>query len=389
MSEMERRALPEGWRWVRLGEVAQTPQYGYTASATYEDTGVKLLRITDIQNSRVNWDTVPYCDISTDERDKYQLREGDILFARTGATTGKSFLIQETPPAVFASYLIRIRPHVDLLLPDYLYTFLQSAEYWDQVDAGKRGGAQPNMNATLLAGIFVPLPPLPEQQRIATILTRQMAAVDKARAAIEEQLALTADLITSYLRQSLAAPSISRVKLGEALVEVTSGVGSGWNEYPVYGATRSGLALAKEKVGKRPERYKLVDPCTVFYNPMRILLGSIALVDEGQKPGITSPDYVVFKGREGVLHSRWFYYWFRSQYGVNFIKTLSRGAVRERLLFKRLAAAEIDLPEWQAQLEIVDKLKAIARLKRHLSDQLDPLEKLPAALLRRAFNGEL
>src|SRR5207237_197336 len=102
---------------------------------------------------------------------------------------------------------------------------------------------------------------------------------------------------------------------------------------PVLGATRSGLAPAKEGVGKQPQRYKPVRSGTIFYNPMRILLGSIALVDDRDTPGITSPDYVVMRGHEGVLHPVWFYHWFRSRAGAEFIKSLTRGAVRERLLF--------------------------------------------------------
>lgn len=137
---------------------------------------------------------------------------------------------------------------------------------------------------------------------------------------------------------------LQRIRLSDALIEVTQGVGPAWHKYRVLGATRDGLAPAKEKVGKNPERYKLVEPGTIFYNPMRILIGSIAMVDEGEEPGITSPDYVVFRTRDGILHSRWFYHWLRSPYGERFIRSLARGAVRERLLFRRLALAELELP---------------------------------------------
>src|SRR5438034_308012 len=99
-----------------------------------------------------------------------------------------------------------------------------------------------------------------------------------------------------------------------------------------------------------PVRYKLVDPGTIFYNPMRILLGSIAMVDEGDDAGITSPDYVVFKPKRGALHSRWFYHWLRGYEGAAFIRTLARGAVRERMLFRRLAEAEVEVPGWRSQV---------------------------------------
>ena len=108
---------------------------------------------------------------------------------------------------------------------------------------------------------------------------------------------------------------VRRVRLGDTLQEVSKSVGSEWSRYRLLGATRGGLALAKEGVGRNPERYKLVEPGTIFYNPMRILLGSIADLNDGQEPGITSPDYVVFKTRPGVLHPCWFYYWLRSDDG--------------------------------------------------------------------------
>jgi len=117
----------------------------------------------------------------------------------------------------------------------------------------------------------------------------------------------------------------------------------------MVGATRGGLAPAKEGIGKNPERYKLVEPGTIFYNPMRILLGSIALLDEGHPPGITSPDYVAFRTRSGMVHPRWFYYWLRSEDGEAFIRTLARGAVRERMLFRRLAEAEIEMPAYDSR----------------------------------------
>jgi len=77
-----------------------------------------------------------------------------------------------------------------------------------------------------------------------------------------------------------------------------------------------GVGAGQKGVGKTPERYKLVEPGTIFYNPMRILLGSIALLDQGQEPGITSPDYVVFKTQPGLIHPRWLYYWLRSEEGA-------------------------------------------------------------------------
>ena len=116
-----------GWKVKKIKYICEKPQYGFTESATLDPVGPKFLRITDIQNGKVDWQTVPYC--RCDDVDKYRLRPGDIVFARTGATTGKSFLTTETPePAVFASYLIRLQPKEEVL-PEFLYWYFQSSKY--------------------------------------------------------------------------------------------------------------------------------------------------------------------------------------------------------------------------------------------------------------------
>jgi type I restriction enzyme S subunit len=382
-----RKNLPEGWRWVRLGGIADRIDYGFTASADFSVSEPRFLRITDIARSGVDWDTVPGCKINPAEEASNGLMDGDIVVARSGATTGKSFLVRCPPRAVFASYLIRVRLGDDAMA-SYVYFFFNSDAYWQQMRTTRRGGAQPNVNATLLGQIEMPLPPLPEQKRISAMLTEQLAAVEGARAAAEAQLQAAKALPAAYVRQSLAG-SRNLMALSDCLIEVSRGIGSTWSQYRVLGATRAGLALAKERVGKHPERYKLVDAGTIFYNPMRILLGSIAMVDEGDETGITSPDYVVLKTKQGVLHPRWFYYWLRSPEGDCFIKTLTRGAVRERMLFRRLAEASIELPPWSAQTEAAAKLTPVRTAAETMAQQLAAINALPAALLRPAFSGEL
>jgi type I restriction enzyme S subunit len=201
-----------------------------------------------------------------------------------------------------------------------------------------------------------------------------------------DQRAALQNLIGALMRHSLVIGGTKLMSLSDCLVEINKGVGESWKSYPVLGATRAGLAPAKEAVGKQPQRYKLVDEGTIFYNPMRILLGSIAVIDSGDFPGITSPDYVVFKCEPDVLHHRWFYHWLRSHFGEVFIKGLTRGAVRERLLFKRLAVASIEVPSIEAQRNFAERVPSIQEAIKRTDEQIDLAEKLPAAYLRRAFS---
>ena len=146
-----------------------TTKYGYTESANFQEIGPKYLRITDIKNGKVDWNMVPYCDISEENYRKYKLEKFDIVVARTGATTGKSYLILEGVKAVYASYLIKIEiDKVELLTPQFLYLFLQTQSYWNQIIDLSSGIAQPGVNK--LKTINITVPPLEEQKEIVRIL---------------------------------------------------------------------------------------------------------------------------------------------------------------------------------------------------------------------------
>lgn len=167
--------LPEGWAWARLGCLTNAIQYGLSNSA--EITGnYRLLRITDIQDGCVNWDSVPFT--STEEPEKYLLNRGDIVFARTGATVGKSFLISDLPyDSVYASYLIRIRL-ISGISANYIYQFFNSYCYWEQVTGKTVGVGQPNCNGTSLKELFIPLPPQNGQNRIVPVADNLLKIAD-------------------------------------------------------------------------------------------------------------------------------------------------------------------------------------------------------------------
>ena len=108
--------LPKGWVETNIDSIAKIIHYGYTASiSTKKDTGTKYLRITDIQNDHVDWNDVPFCKIPKEKKPNFLLNEDDIVFARTGGTVGKSYLIKnDVPSAVFASYLISVINRVNI-----------------------------------------------------------------------------------------------------------------------------------------------------------------------------------------------------------------------------------------------------------------------------------
>lgn len=175
------------WFTSTLGQYTNS-QYGYTESATQEPIGPKFLRITDIQDGTVDWDKVPYCNISEDDLEKYLIRSGDIMIARTGATTGKSYLIADDIKAVFASYLIRLTMKQTGLIATYLYYFMQSPSYWHQITEFSAGIAQPGVNAKKLKRVELPIPPVEEQREIVFILDKLFRKEQQAQSAAKAVL---------------------------------------------------------------------------------------------------------------------------------------------------------------------------------------------------------
>ena len=172
------------WPIVKLVQICSRIDYGLTASAIDTNDGPRFLRITDIQDNNVDWSTVPSCQCSLKELEDNRLENGDIVFARTGATTGKSFLIKELNiDSVFASYLIRIRPNYKVN-PLYLSYYFKSSKYWHQITRMANGVAQPGINSTKLKELEIPLPPLKEQHRIASILDRADKICQKRKQSI-------------------------------------------------------------------------------------------------------------------------------------------------------------------------------------------------------------
>ena len=165
------------WKRVRLGDICET-QYGYTASAESNDTGTRFLRITDIVPDTIDWNSVPFCKISSEEREKYLLHKGDIVVARTGATVGYAKYINKEVPSVFASYLVRFKVIDKEADKEYVGRCVTSKVFKDYIFSIANGSAQPNANSQMMSSFELDFPPLSIQHRIASILSRYDSLIE-------------------------------------------------------------------------------------------------------------------------------------------------------------------------------------------------------------------
>ncbi len=185
--------VPGNWCWVKVADISSVIVYGVSESAKSEGK-FKLLRITDIQDNAVNWNTVPYTDYPESKSENYILQAGDILFARTGATVGKSYLVDDAVPenAIYASYLIKVRVS-NMIIPQYVKYFFESGFYWEQIANNSVGVGQPNVNGSSLRNLWVPIPPIQEQRRIVDKLVSWCLMIDK--------ISVNQELITQQIEE--------------------------------------------------------------------------------------------------------------------------------------------------------------------------------------------
>ena len=138
---------------VSLSDYIEGTQYGFNASAKESGTN-RFVRISDITNGGIEWDNVPFCEC--DDPAGYLLYDHDLLVARTGGTTGKSYMVVAPPKdSIFAGYLIRIRANEDTN-PEFLSVFLNSYFYWGQITSLNRDEFRPSVNAKKLAALKLP-----------------------------------------------------------------------------------------------------------------------------------------------------------------------------------------------------------------------------------------
>lgn len=362
---------------VRLHDICEIQNgFAFDSARFSEKEGMPLVRIRDLRRSVCSY------RFNGDFDQAYVVRSGDILVGMDG-----EFNVFEWKGdnALLNQRVCRLIPRPGQLHPTYLLHRIKSD--LQHIEDKTASTTVKHLSSKLLGELEWNIPEFEEQRRIAAHLKSQLAAVEEARNAAQAQSSELTNLANAIVRESLDHPDVETHTLGDVLDEVKRGIGSSWADYPVLGATRAGLAPAKEPVGKNPARYKPVLAGTVFYNPMRILIGSIAMVDDDDTPGITSPDYVALRGREGVVDSRWFYYWLRSPTGEHCIVSLARGAVRERMLFNRLAEGAIELPPYSVQQAASRALAEIRPMKNKIETQFNEIELLPARLLAKAFEG--
>lgn len=391
------------WPMVALGEVAKGKgQYGVgLSSRRWVPEDPRYIRITDIDESgRLNSEKVAP-DGTESGWDRARLRPGDLLFARSGATVGKTYVHSAAhDPAVYAGYLIRFELDPERALPEYVFRYTQSAEYWSWIASSQRAVAQPNINAKQYGELLIPLPPLPEQLRIAAILDHADALRAKRREALTRLDELTKSIFIDVFGDiRVNAKFYPSSKIGNVALQVTDGehqtpkrTASGWRLLSARNVHNGRLDLGDvdyvgseeyERISRRcaPSEGDLLISCSGSIGRVAIvpkmdpfcLVRSVALVRFSSEQLL--PEFAMHYLQTPAMQAL-----MRQRANASSQANLFQGPIRE---------LPILLPPIATQLNFAAKTELIDALKSHHRSALTELDALFASLQSRAFAGVL
>lgn len=407
--QKKQRELPPGWRWVRLGKSGRFDSGGTPSKSDPAFWGGNIPFVTgaDITDLYISA-----------QHARAFLTEKGLLSGRTAiCQPGTVLLVTRTRVGRVGIASKVMGASQDLspyicgpdLYPEFVARYIQSIS--DYLIENCRGATIQGLTRDFVNKLQIPLPPLPEQRRIAAILNEQIAAVDQARAAVEAQLAAAQALPAAYLRQVFDGPEASdwpRKKLGEIVLSgPQNGVFKRRSEFgqgvPIVNVSdlyrslavdlsqaervsvtddeldRYGIAvgdlffcrssLKREGIGWCCYARDLPEPAVFECHVMRV----------GVKPSAALPEYIAYYWQHPAVRS--------------FVIGNSRTATMTTMNQKDLVEVPLLLPPLSEQRRIAVTLReqaaAVEDLRVGLETQLAEINALPSALLRRAFNGEL
>ncbi len=411
--------VPDNWCWTRLGNLCTDIQYGYTAKAILDNNCPKMLRITDIQEGGVDWNNVPNCNIGETDFEKYELLSNDIVFARTGATTGKSYLVFEPPKAVYASYLIRIRLN-SFLDKKYVFYMLQSDVYWKQITELSSGIAQPGVNAAKLQSLMFPLPPVIEQHRIVSriesLFSKLDEATEKAQAVVDGfelrksailHKAFTGELTARWRKEhGVGLESWKDKTVGKVCEDVKVGIVIKPSQY--YTNKEDGTPAFRSANVR--ELY-IEDSDWVYLNSVGmeqnrrsiVHVGDVLVVRSGNPgtscvvtkefDGYNAIDILIAVPNRSQITPHFLCAYTNSPFGKSLVAENKRGMALMHFNVKGYSNLPIKVPSLPEQEVCIQALTNLLNREQQAKDAaeavLDQIDTMKKAILARAFRGEL
>lgn len=309
--------IPKEWKVKRLEFLCSNKgDYGINAPAvTYSKDLPTYLRITDIDDDG-RFITVNKTSVNSSNSENFHLQEGDIVFARTGATVGKTYLYNPNDgDLVFAGFLIRFSPDIQKIIPSFLRAYTNTSIYWNWVKIISQRSGQPGINAAEYCSLQIPVPPLKEQQKIVKILSVWDKAIEKQTQLIEKlelrKKGLIQQLLTGKKRLPGGSGEWKKIAIKDFAIDIS--LKNTHNEnWEVLSCTKyDGLVPSLQYFGRQVfskdiTQYKIVPQYCFAYATNHIEEGSIGY-QSTYRNALISPMYTVFKTDSNVIDDIFLY----------------------------------------------------------------------------------
>jgi restriction endonuclease S subunit len=405
MTIMNKVKLPSGWQWVKFGDIIAASQPGF-ASGQRDSKGVIQLQMNNVDTrGNLIWDEFIRVPAEQMAIEKFSLKVGDVVFNNTNSTelVGKSALFNGyDEPVTYSNHFTRLRTKPDIADPGFI-TFWLISQWQAKTFANvcNRWIGQSAVKTDKLFALEIPLPPMDEQRRIASRLNEQLAAVESARKAAEEQLQAARQLPSAYLREFFDnhnANNWSKVRLGDILYlrkEVIHPYNKPKGPAVFVGLehieSNTGIRIGSVDVemskltGRKPKFYK----GDIVYGYLRPYLNKVWIAEFD---GLCSVDQYIYKVDDKKANTNFVAWFMRSPVYLERAPIDTTPGQLPRIRTEEVASVEINLPSLEEQkrisLQISEKLGGAKNIVDTLESQLAEINHLPASLLREAFVGQ-
>lgn len=396
--------MKQGWEIKKLKEVCAKITDGTHQTPKYFDDGVIFLSSRNVTSGKIDWDNIKYIDEKQhlEMHKRVAPRVGDILLAKNG-TTGVAAMVDRD--LVFDIYvsLAHIRV-LEEVTPEFMLYFINSPIAKKQFNKRLKGAGVPNLHLEEIREVEIPLPSLPEQQRIVAILDEAFTAIDKAKDNAQQNLKNAKELFESYLQnvfenkgEGWEEKTFGEVLLKTESVDPTKKPDEEFIYLDVSSVNKETKEIenASSVMGKdAPSRArKLIRTNDVIFATVRPTHSRVALITEEYNEQVCSTGYFVLRAKDFLNNNLVFY--FLLTYGFNKqMEKLQKGASYPAVNDSDVKGIIIPFPKsLKEQQTIVQKLDALSletkKLEAIYQQKLNDLEELKKSVLQKAFAGEL
>lgn len=396
--------------YIKFQNFIDSTQYGYTADETsFENGDCKYLRITDIVPYFVEKETVPFCKIPEEKKAQYMITDGDLLIARTGATTGYNLIVDDSfKNFIFASYLIRFNYDKKKLFPLYVKYVLKSKLWYGFVNNYISGSAQPGMNARVFGKFNFPYVPLSTQQKIASILSAYDKLIQNYKKQIEALQTAASELYKEWFVR-FRFPGYQTTKF-------ENGIPEGWKVYLIKDLCYINKKTVSSKDAKKEILYldtgsitenvidsfesyileeapsrarRIVKKNSIIFSTVRPNQNHYGILKTVPENLIVSTGFAVFDPKFDIANI--LYFFLSSKDFVDYCQMIAEGAVATYPSIKpeEIGKVKILLPTMDLAIKLNHSFESLFLRIENLKQQITNLTQQRDLLLPRLMSGKL